>query len=85
MYKMVSFSVAGSDYESIGVDLIFLPTDEGNIRLCINIPIFDDTIFEVDEEFSVNLINVRPEGEIIDNTTCIKIIDDDSKWHVEHY
>lgn len=79
---MVSFSVADSDYESIGVDLTFVPTDEG---FCINIPIFNDTVFEVDEEFSVNLINAHPEGEIIDDTTCVKIIDDDSKWHVEHY
>lgn len=59
--------------------MTFVPTDEANAVFCINIPILDDTVFEVDEEFSVNLINARPGGEIIDNTTCIKIIDNDSK------
>jgi hypothetical protein len=56
-----------------------MPTDEGNTMFCVNIPIIDDEVFEVEEEFSVNLINARPVGEIIDDTTCIKIIDDDSK------
>ena len=61
------------------MDLTFTPSDDTNTMLCINIPIIDDTAFEIDEEFSVNLINPCPVGEIIDNTTCIKTVDNDSK------
>ena len=64
--------------------MTFEPSDEAeNAIFCINVPILDDTVFESDEELSVNLINARPVGEIIRDTTCIKIIDNDSKWHLE--
>ena len=82
-----SLCIADLDYDSLGsgLNLTYTPVDEENMRLCINIPILNDTVFEVDEEFSVTLISAHPEGEFIDDTTCIKIVDDDSKWHVEHY
>ena len=76
---MLSFSVADSDYMRVRTDLTFMPADEPNTRFCINVPIIDDEAFEVEEEFAVNLINARPVGEIIDDTSCIKIIDNDSK------
>ena len=74
-----SFFVAVFDYMSVSTDLTFMATDEVNTIFCINVPIIDDEAFEVDEEFAVNLINARPVGEIIDNTSCVKIIDNDSK------
>ena len=76
---MFSFSVAVFDYMGVSTDLTFMATDEVNTIFCINIPIIDDEAFEVDEEFAVNLINAHPVGEIIDDTSCIKIIDNDSK------
>lgn len=59
--------------------MTFVPADELGDRFCVNVEIFDDDIFEFDEEFTVNLVSARPEGEFIEDTTCIKIIDDDSE------
>ena len=45
------------------------------------ISIRDDSIAgEPDESFSVTLISATPNGVFEEDTTCITIIDDDSKW-----
>ena len=55
------------------------PLDEPTDMLCFNVPIIDDVVTEPDEEFSVSLIRALPAGEFIEDTTCVTIIDNDSK------
>lgn len=49
---------------------------------CIPLQIVDDDIAnEADEQFLVMLLDVSPAGNIDDETTCITIVDDDSKLY----
>lgn len=60
--------------------LTFTPTDGTLIMMrCFNVKILEDSIDELDEQFSVKLISALPEGSFIEDTSCITIIDNDCK------
>ena len=60
--------------------LTFTPTDGTLIMMrCFNVKILEDSIDELDEQFSVKLISALPEGSFIEDTSCITIIDNDRK------
>ena len=63
---------------SSGLMWRFLPTDDVLIQ-CRRVGIINDTIEEPTEEFSVKLTNVSPAGTIVDDTSCISILDNDRK------
>ena len=49
--------------------------------MCVPLLIIDDEIAnEADEQFSVMLLDVSPEGNIDGEATCVTIVDDDSKF-----
>ena len=73
---------ADADYNSATFELTFTPSDESSGIMCRQISILDDSIAgEPDEAFSVTLISASPIGIFEEDTTCITITDDDSKWH----
>ena len=74
------YCTADSDYGVTSVLLTFMPADENPQPLCRSIPIFDDSIAnEPVEEFSMILTDAVPIGIFADDTSCIAIVDNDSK------
>jgi hypothetical protein len=66
-------ATAGNDYTAVGGALSFA---EGETSRTISIPIFDDTIFEIDESFVINLANATNGAALgSPNTATITIID----------
>ena len=66
---------------SSGLMWRFLPTDDFLIQ-CTRVGIINDTIVEPTEEFSVKLTNVFPEGTIVNDTSCISIIDNNRRLSI---
>lgn len=75
-----TYYTADSDYGTTVVMLTFMPDDEDPQPLCRSIPIFDDSIAnEPVEEFSMTLVSAVPAGVFVEDTSCITIVDNDSK------
>ena len=68
---------------SSGLMWRFLPSVDVLIQ-CRRVGIINDSIEEPTEEFSVKLTNVSPEGTIVNDTSCISILDNDRKWILPH-
>ena len=66
-----SLHLAGVDYRVATVMLTF---NQSGMR-CTTIEIISDETSEIPEEFSVILTSVSPSGIIMDDTTCITIVD----------
>ena len=59
---------------------MFQSNDEAEQMVCFLVPIFDDSIAnEADEQFTVTLTDVSPVATVINNETCVTILDDDGK------
>ena len=59
---------------------MFQSNDEAEQTVCFLVPIFDDSIAnEADEQFTVTLTDVSPVATVINNETCVTILDDDGK------
>ena len=59
--------------------MLTFPPSNVTGEMCTTIRIVNDIIIESSEQFSVALISVSPVGIIMENITCITIIDDDRK------
>ena len=66
---------------SSGLMWRFLPTDDVLIQ-CRRVGIINDTIVEPTEQFSVKLTNVSPEGNIVNDTSCISILDNNRRLSI---
>ena len=78
---MISASVAGSDYNTTTLNVVFEPSADGQ-TVCGAVPIHDDSLGnELNELFSVTITSVsNPEIMIGPNAeSCVTIIDNDGK------
>ena len=75
--------IAGNDYVNSTFTLTYPPT-ANTLRLCFNVTIINDSDVEMAEQFIVKLVSASPEGEFIEDTTCITIIDNDRKLELDN-
>ena len=76
---MIHYCTDPKDYTSTETDLTFTPD---NSRICVNIPITNDTIVEENKNFTVTVTSNDPSVQIGPNSnSAATIIDDDGKWH----
>ena len=69
------FSIAPKDYTSTETDLTFTPD---NSRICVNIPITNDTVVEGNEIFIVTVTSKDPSIQIgLNSNSTVIIVDDD--------
>ena len=68
------YYAADNDYGVLGDNLLF---EQGSPRQCRNISIMDDTSFERDEVFSVNLTTVDLSVVLSPNISTVLIMDND--------
>ena len=82
---VVCLVLADSDYNATTIEVEFGSLDEALQMTCVPLPIIDDEITnEADEQFSVVLRSVSPEGITISDTeACVTIIDDDGKHSLQ--
>ena len=76
-YFQLHFSTAPDVYTSTETDLTFTP---GRDRLCVNIPIGNNTVVERNENFTVTVTSNDPSVQIEPNSnSTATIVDDDGK------
>ena len=73
-----SFPAAGSDYFTMNGQLIFQP-EMANQPQCVDVSIISDEILEVNEFFSVMLVNGSVRVDLSQPMTTVTILDNDSK------
>ena len=71
----LSSYIDGQDYFSIvSQDVVFSPNGQVINEVCFSVIIFDDTIAEIDENFSVGIASVVPSSGVIIGTRNIATI-----------
>lgn len=68
------YIIADVDYRAATVMLTFAPSNQPGM-MCTTIEIISDEVPELSEQFSVVLTSVSPDGVIIEDTSCITIVD----------
>ena len=77
--------VGGLDYDSVSVDLTFLPgASTGDIQ-CVNVNITDDTVVEDDEPFSVHLSSTDSAVNIAVADATVTINQDNDSMFVHSF
>lgn len=67
----------GQDYLGVTEDIVF---SERQDRVCVDIPIVNDTIPEdPTESFCLNLTSLDPDGVFATMYACVAIVDDDGE------
>lgn len=78
--SMLSFSFsAGMDYTSVAVMLTFSVSNNDGYTQCVNIPLLDDVIFEMNEHFYVR-ISSEVDVVIHRASAPVHIIDNDGEF-----
>ena len=80
--------LAGDDYSTTTLMVVFTPTDVAGQMVCRNVPIINDDLGnEGDELFSVTITNVNSSKVMIgpNQESCVTIIDDDSESNSYRY
>ena len=73
-----TFLTAGSDYFTVNGQLVFRP-EMANQPQCVDLSIISDETLEVNEFFSVMLVNGSVRVDLSQPVTTITILDNDSK------
>ena len=75
----LSAAIAGSDYVSVSMDVVFpAGTSNGGVQ-CIDVTIMDDSEMEGDETFTVTLTTSSPAVTLGNAVTTITITDNDGE------
>ena len=78
VYFQLHFSTAPEDYTSTETDLTFTPDDSN--KMCVNIPIGNDTVVEGSENFTVTVTSNDTSVQIGPNSnSTVTIVDDDGE------
>ena len=72
-------TTAGDDYTPVVNQLVFIADTD---RLCTDIPITSDTIYEVDEFFNVVLTTDDDDIDLDPDAGTVTIIDVDGTWNL---
>ena len=74
---------AGVDYDGSSM-VVTVEASSGPGETCFDIDIFDDSVFESDEEFLVSVQTLPGSGARIGSvdSTCVRIIDDDEGTYI---
>lgn len=76
--------VALQDYSSVSVDVTFIAGEDTIMN--VSIPIIDDMYTEPTQYFTVSLLSLEEEGEVVFPITdaVVKIIDNDGQYIYMH-
>ena len=79
VHKIFPFNADGEDFLSRAVSLTF---SLGNMRVCFNTTILDDSHYELREKFFVNISTSNNRVDIMPSTsaTVVTILDDESEF-----
>lgn len=74
---MLTAAVAGSDYTSTSINLVFLVGSPADAMQCVNVTIVDDDMFEGEETFAVVLTVITSRVMEGITVTTVTITDDE--------
>ena len=70
-------ALAGSDYDTTSESRQFPMGSADGLTRCLTVTITDDTVFEIDETFTVALTVSTPDVSVTDAMTTVTITDDE--------
>ena len=77
--ESLSAAIAGSDYVSVSMDVVFPASTSNGDMQCIDVTIMDDSEMEGDETFTVALTTSSPVVTLGNAVTTITITDNDGE------
>jgi hypothetical protein len=78
-YSIFDSSLAGSDFVEVDTTVVFPPWSADDSRMCFNVTILDDSNFQKERSFSLEIGDVEDNVRLLVSSLEVTVHDDDSE------